>query len=367
MTATDGHDSQAGSAPSYASRAVCDRQVILLKDFTQQGAPRFLADFLNYIETIKGKSANTTQVYFYDMRLFLRFILLRYEIVDARGEFDEIDISLMDAAILKRVTLSDLFAFLSYVNRERANSSHARARKVATLKSFFGYALTKANLIDINPAAELESPKIVKRLPRYLNVDESKQLLITANETESSQRERNYAILTLFLNCGMRLSELVGINLSGIRGDTLTIIGKGDKERAIYLNAACKHAIEQYLITRSKAKTHDKNALFLSSRGQRISKNMVHRIVKQAMGLAGIDTAKYSAHKLRHTAATLMYQHGHVDIRALQEILGHESISTTEIYTHLDARQLKEAVESNPLAEFFAESATDAGRDRGTS
>ena len=336
-----------------------------MKDFTQQGAPLFLADFLNYIETIKGKSPNTTQVYFYDMRLFLRFILLRYEIADARGEFDKIDISSMDAAILKRVTLGDLFAFLSFVNRERANSSHARARKVATLKSFFGYALTKANLIDINPAAELESPKIVKRLPRYLNVDESKQLLVTASETESSQRLRNYAILTLFLNCGMRLSELVGINISRIRGDTLAIIGKGDKERVIYLNAACKQAVEKYLEVRSAANTRDKDALFLSGRGRRISKNMVHRIVKQAIGLAGIDTAKYSAHKLRHTAATLMYQHGHVDIRALQEILGHESISTTEIYTHLDTRQIKEAVESNPLADFFAESGPGADRDGG--
>ncbi|MCL2059104.1 MAG: tyrosine-type recombinase/integrase, partial [Oscillospiraceae bacterium] len=224
------------------------------------------------------------------------------------------------------------------------------------------YAETKAGLVETTPASELESPKIVKRLPRYLNIDESKQLLQTAGESESSQRERNYAMLTLFLNCGMRLSELVGINLSGIRGDTLTIIGKGDKERAIYLNAACKHAIDQYLKVRPKARASDINALFLSCRGARIGKNMVQRIVKQSLGLAGIDTTKYSTHKLRHTAATLMYQHGNVDIRALQAILGHESISTTEIYTHLDARQLKEAADSNPLAGFIAAPGGGAGK-----
>ena len=324
------------------------------KDFALLGAPPFLADFLGYIETIKGKSKETVQVYFYDLRLFLRFFALRHNIADGRTEFDKIDISKMDAALLRKVNLGDLYAFLTYVSRERANASHARARKVATLKSFFNYAVSKAGLIDTNPASELEAPKIVKRLPRYLSVDESKQLLQTANDTESAQRERNYAMLTLFLNCGMRLSELVGINISDIKGDTLTIIGKGDKERAVYLNAACKNAIGQYLRVRPNAKALDANALFLSGRGRRISKNMVQRIVKQALGLAGIDTAKYSAHKLRHTAATLMYQHGHVDIRVLQEILGHESIATTEIYTHLDARQIKEAADSNPLANFYA-------------
>lgn len=326
-----------------------------MKDYTQQGAPRFLADYLNYIETIKGKSKETAQVYFYDLRLFLRFMLIRNGAVAApedKAGFDNIDISKMGADILRGVALGDLYAFMSYVNRERTNSSYARARKVATLKSFFNYALTKASLVDANPAAELESPKIVKRLPRYLNIEESKRLLTAADESESAQRERNFAMLTLFLNCGMRLSELVGINLSSIRGETLTLIGKGDKERAVYLNAACKSAIAQYMKVRPNDKARDKNALFLSCRGRRISKNMVQRIVKSQIELAGIDATKYSAHKLRHTAATLMYQHGHVDIRALQEILGHESIATTEIYTHLDARQLKEAAESNPLADF---------------
>jgi site-specific recombinase XerD len=330
--------------------------------YQERGAPPFLADFLGYIETIKGKSKDTVLVYFYDLRLFFRFLAQRYGLVGADVEFDDIDISALSQDILRRVALGDLYAFLSFVNSERANSSYARARKVATLKSFFNYAFTKAGLVDANPAAELESPKIVKRLPRYLNIDESKQLLETADATESLQRERNYAMLTLFLNCGMRLSELVGINLSGLRGETLTIIGKGDKERAIYLNAACINAIGRYMKVRPAGRAVDKNALFLSARGRRISKNMVHRIVKQSLGLAGIDIEKYSTHKLRHTAATLMYQHGNVDIRALQEILGHESIATTEIYTHLDARRLKEAANSNPLADFFG-AAPSGGTD----
>jgi site-specific recombinase XerD len=318
----------------------------------QRGASPLLADFLNYIETIKGKSRETVQVYFYDLRLFFRFLLVRYGAVDEHTEFDEIDISAVDEACLRRVTLGDLYAFLTFLSRERQNSGYARARKVAALKSFFNYELTKAKTIESNPAAELESPKIVKRLPSYLDLDESRRLLQTAGESESSQRVRNFAMLTLFLNCGMRLSELVGINISSIRGDTLTIIGKGDKERTVYLNAACVYAIGQYMEVRQKDGARDRNALFLSVRGRRIGKNMVWRIVRQALGLAGIDTEKFSTHKLRHTAATLMYQHGHVDIRALQEILGHESVATTEIYTHLDSRRLREAVESNPLSDF---------------
>jgi len=330
-------------------------------DYAKLGAPPLLTDFLSYMETIKGKSKETVQVYFYDLRLFFRFLLTRYNEVNEHTEFDDIDISRFNESHLRRVALGDLYAFLSFLSRERSNSSYARARKVAALKSFFNYEMTKAKAIDANPAAELESPKIVKRLPSYLNIEESRRLLKTADETESSQRERNYAMLTLFLNCGMRLSELVGINISNIKGDSLTVIGKGDKERAVYLNAACRHAVEQYMKVRPKERVRDKNALFLSKRGQRISKNMVQRIVKQSLGLAGIDTDKYSTHKLRHTAATLMYQHGHVDIRALQEILGHESVATTEIYTHLDAKQLKEAADSNPLSDFHITSGRDGG------
>jgi site-specific recombinase XerD len=326
-----------------------------MKDFSDGGAPPVLLDFLSYIQTIKGKSPNTVLVYFYDLRMFLRFLLVRFGAAPApaAGEgLSGVDASGFDAALLDRVTLSDLYAFMSYVSRERGNSSHARARKAATLKSFFNYLHAKAKVVSQNPAAELESPKIVKRQPRYLSRDESVRLLDASGERAGETRERDFAIVTLFLNCGMRLSELVGINLSRMRGDTLTIVGKGGKERTVYLNQACLDALGAYLERRPRDGVQDRDALFLSKRKRRISVNMVQRVVKRDIRLAGLDAGKYSAHKLRHTAATLMYQHGHVDIRALQRILGHESVATTEIYTHLDERQLKEAVESNPLSGY---------------
>ena len=323
----------------------------MIKKIYDENIPSFLKDYLNYMQTIKGKSANTVLVYFYDLRVFLRFIKLHKNVIPKTDEFDEIDISDIDISLLKTVTLSDLYAYMSFVSNYRSNSAYARARKVASLKSFFNYLTNKAKLIDKNPAAELESPKIVKRLPRYLNIEESKQLL-TSVEGEHSIRD--YAILTLFLNCGIRLSELVGINLNSIRNNTLTVIGKGDKERVIPLNSACIAAIDAYRKVRPVDGVKDKKALFLSERKQRISKATVHHLVKKYIISAGLDPRKYSTHKLRHTAATLMYKYGHVDIRALQELLGHESISTTEIYTHLDTQQLKNAVDSNPLSNFKA-------------
>lgn len=314
-----------------------------------EGAPILLKDFLNYLHTIRGKSINTIQVYFYDLRIFLRFIKVHKKIVPKSIEFNTIDISDFDEKLISTVNLSDLYAYMSFVSNNRSNSSYARARKVASLKSFFKYLTNKAKLIDKNPALELESPKIVKRLPRYLNIDESKQLLSSVDGQYSA---RDYAILTLFLNCGLRLSELVGINLNNIKNNTLTVIGKGDKERMIPLNAACIQAIDNYKKVRPVEGVKDKNALFLSERKQRISKSTVQYIVKKYITSAGLDPKRYSTHKLRHTAATLMYRYGQVDIRSLQELLGHESISTTEIYTHLDEQQLRNAVDSNPLSNF---------------
>lgn len=312
--------------------------------------PLILRDFLNYLQTIKGKSINTVKVYFYDLRVFFRFLKIHRNLVDEKSEFDNIDISDIDIELIKTVTLSDLYAFMSYVSNSRDNTAYARARKVASLKSFFNYLHNKAKLIDNNPASELESPKILKRLPRYLNIEESKQLLSAVDAGTYS--ERDYAILTLFLNCGLRLSELVGININNIKNNNLTVIGKGNKERSIPLNNACIEAIEAYMKVRPKNGVKDKNALFLSSRKQRISKESVQKIVKKYIKQAGLDPQRYSTHKLRHTAATLMYRYGKVDIRTLQELLGHESISTTEIYTHLDNGQLKDAVEKNPLSTF---------------
>ncbi len=319
-----------------------------MKNFAPD-APVLLKDFLNYMETIKGKSKNTIQVYFYDLRVFYRFLKLHFQLVDPKTPFDEISISDVDLDILKKVSLSDLYEYMAFISRERDNTSTSRARKVSSLKSYFGYLNTKAKVLEVNPTKELEAPKLLKRLPRYLNVEESKKLLSSVNGKYS---ERDYAILTLFLNCGMRLSELVGININNIKGNTLTIIGKGDKERTVYLNNSSLDAINQYLKVRPVDNVKDKNALFLSERKQRISKNMVHRIVKKYICEAGLDPQRYSTHKLRHTAATLMYKHGNVDIRALQEILGHESIATTEIYTHLDNAQLRAAIDSNPLSDF---------------
>jgi integrase/recombinase XerD len=310
-------------------------------------------DFLSYMQTIRGRSANTVQVYYYDLRVFFRFMKLRRNLADKNAPFDDIQISDIDIDFIKSVTLSDLYAFMAFVSNDRDNSSYARARKVSSLKSFFKYLTFKAKLLDTDPAAELESPKIMKRLPRYLNIDESKQLL---NSVDGKFSQRDYAIITLFLNCGLRLSELVGINISNIKGSVLTVIGKGNKERSIPLNQACIKAIEDYLKVRPVDGVRDRNALFLSSLKRRISKESVQKIVKKYIKAAGLDPERYSTHKLRHTAATLMYKYGNVDIRALQELLGHVSISTTQIYTHLDSSQLRSAVESNPLAGFSKES-----------
>lgn len=316
-----------------------------------EDAPVLVKDFLNYMQTIKGKSVNTVQVYFYDLRVFLRFIKLHKNLVPKDIDFDSIDISDVDAELIRTITLSDLYSYMSFVSNSRSNSAYARARKVASLKSFFKYLTNKAKVLDKNPALELESPKIVKRLPRYLNIDESKQLL---SSVDGKNSVRDYAILTLFLNTGIRLSELVGININSIKNNTLRVIGKGNKERAIPLNSACIEAINEYMKVRPVEGVIDKNALFLSERKQRISKATVQHIVKKYIISAGLDPRRYSTHKLRHTAATLMYRYGHVDIRALQELLGHESIATTEIYTHLDEQQLRNAVESNPLSGFNA-------------
>jgi len=320
-----------------------------MKNISDFEMPFVLRDFLNYLQTIRGKSVNTVLVYFYDLRLFFRFLKIHNKLVDKKTEFNEIDITDIDINLIKNITLSDLYSFMSYVSNNRDNTSHARARKVASLKSFFNYMANKAKLISSNPASELESPKIVKRLPRYLNIEESKQLL---SSVSGENPERDYAIIVLFLNCGMRLSELVGINLNNIKDNSLTVIGKGDKERTIPLNAACIQALEAYMAVRKVNSVKDRNALFLSERKQRISKESVQKIVKRYIKDAGLDPQRYSTHKLRHTAATLMYRYGNVDIRTLQELLGHESIATTEIYTHLGKQQLKDAVDSNPLSNF---------------
>ncbi len=271
--------------------------------------------------------------------------------------FEEIDVSDVDVRLLNKVTTDDLLAFIIWLSRTRKQSNASRARHVASLKSFFKYLHSKKRLIDNNPAYDLETPKIGKRNPKYLTLEQSQKLLTTAYTSPKESNVRDYCMLTLFLNCGMRLSELRGINTNDIRGTTLTVIGKGNKERTIYLNDSCLAALDDWLAEREsiKIKPEAGKALFVSKRGTRISDDMIQIVIKRLLEEAGIDTRVYSVHKLRHTAATLMYKYGHVDIRNLQMILGHQSVSTTQIYTHVDEEALQRAVDSNPLASFDPE------------
>jgi site-specific recombinase XerD len=311
--------------------------------------PIIAQDFLSYMDTIKGKSAKTIREYHYDLRSFFRFLKLHYRLIPLDSDLSTVSVTDIDIDFIKKISLSDLYAYMSYLSLDKSNKVTSRARKVASLRSFFNFLSTKAKVLEVNPAKELESPKLGKRIPKYLNVDESKQLL---NAIDGDNKERDFAIITLFLNCGMRLSELISINLSQIKDDKLTVVGKGNKERTIYLNLAAKTALNEYLRVRPNDNLKDKNALFLSEQRKRISPRTVQYIVKKYIIAAGLDPEKISPHKLRHTAATLMYQYGNVDIRSLQEILGHESVSTTEIYTHINKDQLKDAVNKNPLANF---------------
>lgn len=315
--------------------------------------PEYLNAFLDYTITILNKSPNTVKEYNYDLATFLRFIKVHFKMTDEK-DMKQITISDITIDTIKKIQLNDIHAFLSYLAIELKSKPATRARKASSIRVFFQYLSQKANLIEKNPAQNLESPKLDRRAPKYLSLEESQKLL-DVTEEEGRNKERDYAIITLFLNCGMRLSELVGIDISDIdfSEEKMTIIGKGNKERTIYLNKACVKTVKQYLEVRPKmTKPDGKNALFLSERLERISKRTVQYIVERELRRAGLDTTKYSTHKLRHTAATLMYQYGNVDIRALQELLGHESISTTEIYTHVANEQVRHALEDNPLSNY---------------
>ncbi|HEY5563346.1 MAG TPA: tyrosine recombinase XerC [Clostridiaceae bacterium] len=322
-----------------------------LKAIDDLKIPSELNEFLNYLKTIKGKSINTIDGYCFDLVIFYRFLLMYKHLVDMKAPFNEIYIANVNIDLIKNVTLNDLYSYISFAENYRGNGTYAKARKIAALKSYFKFLHNKVKLIDLNPAAELESPKIRKANPIYLTLEESKSLL---NSVEGENSERDFCIITFFLNCGMRLSELCGINISKIKADTITVLGKGDKERVLYLNSSCIKALNNYLAVRANLddnKILDKDPLFLSRQYKRINKRTVELIVEKYLAKAGLTNDKYSPHKLRHTAATLMYKYGKVDIRALQRILGHESIATTQIYTHLDDEQLREAVKLNPLNE----------------
>ena len=319
-------------------------------------APKVLLDFLSYHETIKAHSQKTVDEYYLDLRNFFRYLKQLRDPSLRDKPLDEIPIRDVEIEMIRTVTLTDIYSYMSYLSRDRqihhnsrrseyGLSAASRARKIATLRSFFNYLTSKAHLLEENPIKDIDSPKLMKTLPKYLTLEESMELL---DAVDGDHRERDYCILTLFLNCGLRISELIGINRNDIQDDALRIRGKGNKTRIVYLNEACRNAIDAYLAVRRPIVGRDDQALFLSSRDQRISRSTVHALVKKHLGAAGLDSSQYSSHKLRHTAATLMLQNG-VDVRAVQEVLGHEHLNTTEIYTHIDNEALRVASRANPL------------------
>ena len=314
-----------------------------------QDAPDIIREFLVYMSVVKGKSQNTIDEYFLDLRTFFRYIKLSRKLVPDDIEFSEITIDDIDLDLIRSVTLNDGYEFMLYLKQQRQNEAATRSRKVSSLSSFFKYLTNKKMVLSSNPLEGLESPKIGKRLPKYLSLEQCYALL---NAVDGNFKERDYCILVLFLNCGMRLSELCSINCNSISDGKLRIIGKGNKERWIYLNKACLDAIDAYMKVRPVEGVHDKDALFISRQMNRISPKSVQAMVNKYLDKAGLGGQGFSVHKLRHTAATLMYQYGGVDIRILQEILGHENLGTTEIYTHLSDKQMIDAINSNPLSQI---------------
>lgn len=313
-------------------------------------APQIIKDYLFYLQTIRSKSPKTVDEYYIDLRTFFRYIKLKRNLVPPDTNFEKIKIDDVDLELVKSITLNDAYEFMNYLVRVRHNNNSSRARKCSSLKGFFNFLYNKKHLINANPLRELDIPKIKKSLPKYLTLEQSIELL---NAIDGPYKERDYAIITLFLNCGLRVSEMAGLNITDIRSDnTMRVLGKGNKERIIYLNSACIDAINNYKKVRPVDGIVDKNALFISRNHKRMSVKTIQAMVYKYLAKIGLEAQGYSCHKLRHTAATLMYQQGGVDIRVLKEVLGHENLGTTEIYTHLSSEQLKKATDSNPLSKI---------------
>ena len=321
--------------------------------------PLILREFLVYHETIKGQSPRTIEEYYLDLRMFLRFVSLMRNDMPIQTALDDINIKDVDIAFIRQISVSDIFDFLSYLANDRVInpdslapdygiSPAARARKLSAIKSFYKYLTVRTKQLTENPVADMEYPKLRKSLPKYLTLVQSSALL---QAVSGPNEKRDYAILMLFLNCGIRRSELVGLNMTDVYEDRIRVVGKGNKERIVYFGSACRKAIDAYLPERNKKVLTDNRALFGSRDGNRISVTAVHRLVKKHMLAAGLDATQFSAHKLRHTAATMMLSGG-VDVKTVQEVLGHENLNTTQIYTHIENTELKIAAEANPLSKL---------------
>lgn len=314
-------------------------------DYRSCASP-MLRDFLAYHESVKGHSNLTIDEYFLDLRGFFRYMKRLKRVVPWNTPEHEIPIDDVDAAFLGTLSISDIYSYLTYLNREKGLTEASRARKVSAIRSLYKYLTVKTHQLSENPVQDLDFPKLRKSLPKYLSLEESIRLL---HSVSGKYQERDYCILVLFLNCGLRISELVGLNMSDLHSNRLRILGKGNKERILYLNDSCIDALENYLAIRNGMTLLEPEALFVSNQRKRISKSAVHLLVKKALASAGLDPTMYSAHKLRHTAATLMLQSG-VDVRTLQEVLGHDHLNTTQIYTHVTSENLADAAAMNPLA-----------------
>ena len=324
--------------------------------FSLDEFPALAREFASYKSAIQNCSEKTVSEYMLDLRTFFRFLLARDKKISPDTEdFEKIDIREIDLDYIKNITTEDIYEFLLYSDNVRGNQASARSRKLSAIKGFFKYLTVKRMMLEENPAANIESPKHAKTLPKYLTFEESIDLLnAVKNDKHSENRVRDYAIITLFLNCGMRVSELTGININDVDRflRSMTVTGKGNKQRIIYLNDACREALGNYMTERLSEKyvKCTSKALFLSKRGQRISVKTVQWVVYKYLDMAGLESKHYSVHKLRHTAATLMYQTGNVDVRVLKDILGHEQLNTTQIYTHVSNRSMEEAMSQNPLS-----------------
>lgn len=318
--------------------------------------PPLVREFASYKSVIQNASEKTISEYLLDLRTFFRFLKARDSKISPESEdFEKIDISGIDLDYIKNITTEDIYEFLMYTDNVRGNMASAKSRKLSSIKGFFKYLTTKRMMLESNPAVDIEAPKKKQALPKFLSLEESLELLnAVKNDKDSKNTVRDYAILTLFLNCGMRVSELVGINLEDVDAKfrSLTVTGKGNKQRIVYLNEACRIALADYMQERlgEQHRACMSHALFISSREQRISVKTVQWMVYKYLDMAGLESKHYSVHKLRHTAATLMYQTGNVDVRVLKDILGHEQLNTTQIYTHVSNRSMEEAMEKNPLA-----------------